>query len=101
MEYWVNSPEELAALQREILKVVQSYVKPGGILVYSTCTINPGENEENVKWFLGEFPFEAVSLNDCLSRELHGETTKAGYLQLLPGIHASDGFFIAKFRKKS
>ncbi len=93
--------EELAALQREILKVVQSYVKPGGILVYSTCTINPGENEENVKWFLGGFPFEAVSLNDCLSRELHGETTKAGYLQLLPGIHASDGFFIAKFRKKS
>ncbi len=93
--------EELSALQREILGVVQSYVKPGGILVYSTCTVNPGENEDNAEWFLREFPFVAVSLNDCLCRELQSGTTEAGYLQLLPGIHACDGFFIAKFRKKS
>jgi len=93
--------EELAALQRQILETVQSYVKPGGTLVYSTCTINRGENEENVRWFLENFPFEAVSLDDCICKELQSETTAKGYLQLLPGIHSCDGFFIAKFKRKN
>ncbi len=90
---------ELQKLQREILKNAASYVKPGGILVYSTCTIHRGENEEQAASFLQNAPFEAVSLDPCLPQELHSETTKQGYLQLLPGIHACDGFFIAKFRK--
>lgn len=90
---------ELQKLQREILKNAASYVKPGGILVYSTCTIHQGENEEQAAWFLKNAPFEAVSLDPCLPQELHSETTKQGYLQLLPGVHACDGFFIAKFRK--
>ncbi len=54
------SPEqqrELAALQRQILAVAQRYVKPGGTLVYSTCTVNPQENEDNVEWFLENHPF--------------------------------------------
>ncbi len=92
--------KELAALQRQILSVVQKYVKPGGTLVYSTCTINPDENEENVGWFLQNYDFEAVSLDDCFPEILHSETTAKGYLQLLPGVHESDGFFIAKFKKK-
>ena len=92
--------QELQELQRKILSTVEAYVKPGGILVYSTCTINRGENEENVRWFLSHFPYEAVSLDDCLPEELRSETTKQGYLQLLPGVHRCDGFFIAKFRKK-
>lgn len=92
--------QKLQQLQRKMLSTVEAYVKPGGTLLYSTCTINQGENEENVRWFLSHFPYEAVSLDDCLPRELQGETTKQGYLQLLPGVHACDGFFIAKFRKK-
>ena len=91
--------QELQALQRKILGTVEAYVKPGGTLVYSTCTINQGENEENVRWFLEHFPYETVSLNDCLPEELHSETTGKGYLQLLPGVRSCDGFFIAKFRK--
>ena len=91
--------QELQALQRKILGTVEAYVKPGGTLVYSTCTINQGENEENVRWFLEHFPYEAVPLNDCLPEELHSETTGKGYLQLLPGVQSCDGFFIAKFRK--
>ncbi len=91
--------QELQALQRKILSTVEAYVKPGGTLVYSTCTIHQGENEENVRWFLEHFPYEAVSLNDCLPEELHSETTGKGYLQLLPGVRSCDGFFIAKFRK--
>ena len=93
--------QELQELQRKILSTVETYVKPGGTLVYSTCTINQGENEENVRWFLSHFPYEAVSLDDCLPEELQGKTTKQGYLQLLPGVHSCDGFFIAKFRKNN
>ena len=93
--------QELQELQRKILSTVEAYVKPGGTLVYSTCTINQGENEENVRWFLSHFPYEAVSLDDCLPEELQGKTTKQGCLQLLPGVHSCDGFFIAKFRKNN
>ena len=93
--------QELQELQRKILSTAEAYVKPGGTLVYSTCTINRGENEENVRWFLSHFPYEAVSLDDCLPEELRSETTKQGYLQLLPGVHRCDGFFIAKFRKNN
>ena len=92
--------QELQELQRKILSTAEAYVKPGGTLVYSTCTINRGENEENVRWFLSHFPYEAVSLDDCLPEKLRSETTKQGYLQLLPGVHQCDGFFIAKFRRK-
>ncbi len=93
--------QELMVLQRQILETVQAYVKPGGALIYSTCTIHRGENEENVEWFLEHFPFEAVSLEDCLPKGLNEGTASKGYIQLLPGIHAGDGFFIAKFRRKS
>jgi len=51
--------------------------------------------------FLENYPFEAVSLEDRLPEELWGESTAKGYLQLLPGVHLCDGFFIAKFRKKN
>lgn len=93
--------DELISLQRRILKTVQAYVKPGGTLIYSTCTINPKENEENVAWFLEHFPFESVSLKNCLPRELADVATDEGMIQLLPGIHGCDGFFIAKFRKRA
>ncbi len=92
---------ELAKLQREILDTVQSYVKPGGTLLYSTCTINPEENEENAEWFLENYPFEAVSLETCLPEKYAGETGAKGYVQLLPDVHGCDGFFIAKFRRKN
>lgn len=92
--------KELIKLQREILKVVKDYVKPGGVLLYSTCTINKDENTGNRSWFLQEFDFEPVSLDPYLPGSLKSETTKEGYLQLLPGIHNTDGFFLAKLRKR-
>lgn len=95
-----NKENELICLQRKILENAASYVRNGGTLVFSTCTVNRKENEENFRWFLEEFPFEAVSLNDCLPEELHSEETAQGFLQLIPGIHNCDGFFLAKFRKK-
>lgn len=93
--------QRLAKLQREILSVVFQYVKPGGTLVYSTCTINPAENMDNVHWFLREYPqFELSDIHGCLCEELQEDVVEDGCLQLLPGVHQSDGFFIACFRKR-
>lgn len=76
--------QELSGLQREILDTVEHYVKPGGTLMYSTCTINQGENEENVSWFLQKHP------------DYHLDMQK----QMLPGAGSQDGFFIARLKKE-
>lgn len=91
---------ELANLQRTILTNAADYVKPGGILLYSTCTINPEENRENAEWFLSHFPFEAVDIRRRLPVELQSGFIADNMLQILPGEVKCDGFFIAKFRKK-
>lgn len=89
--------ESLAELQREILKVVWQYVKIGGCLIYSTCTINPEENENNVKWFTSQFPFELEAFNadmPCIS----DEEKKNGMVQIFPKEN-TDGFFIARLKR--
>ena len=94
-----ESLAELAALQRKILDVVWQYVKPGGVLVYSTCTVNPGENQEIVEWFTANYPFEREDMSPFLPEALK-EEGREGWLQLLPGIHESDGFFLARLRRR-
>lgn len=91
--------DSLVTLQRDILSVVWRYVKPGGILLYSTCTINKEENQKNTEWFLEHFPFEPVSIEGRFGEGLHEESMKKGMLQLLPGIHQGDGFFIALMKR--
>jgi 16S rRNA (cytosine967-C5)-methyltransferase len=76
--------KELVALQRRILNTVHNYVRPGGTLVYSTCTIHSGENEKNVEWFLKEYPEFALERME----------------QLLPGTVGQDGFFLAKLTRR-
>lgn len=90
----------LVKLQREILTNVSRYLKPGGTLVFSTCTIHRAENEDNVEWIEENLPLKAVSLDEYLPSQLVCGTSKKGYIQLLPGIHLSDGFFISKFVKE-
>jgi 16S rRNA (cytosine967-C5)-methyltransferase len=90
---------EIVKLQRKILDTVQSYVKKGGVLIYSTCTIAPPENQYNLKWFLENYPFRLESIDPYLCDDLKGKTTQAGYLQLLPGVNESDGFFIARLKR--
>lgn len=92
--------ESLAALQRNILTVAQAYVKPGGRLIFSTCTINRKENEENARWFLEQFPFDCISLKGKLGEKLDSTAANRDFIQLLPGIHPCDGFFIAAFQKR-
>lgn len=92
--------KELPKLQRQILDTVWHYVKPGGVLVYSTCTIHKEENEKMLQWFLANYPFEAENMSRCLEKVPEKETAKDGYIQLLPGVHETDGFFIARLRRK-
>lgn len=91
---------ELVVLQRKILEVVQNYVKVGGVLIFCTCTVNYDENINNRDWFLENFDFEADSIYEALPEPLRSSEAKEGYLQLLQGIHDTDGFFISKLIKK-
>lgn len=92
--------EELVILQRKILHNAAAYVKPGGTLIYSTCTVSAKENQNNVNWFVANYPFVLEDLDPYLPEELHTKTTKDGYLQLIPGVHKTDGFFLARMRKE-
>ena len=87
--------EALPDIQQGILETACRYVKVGGTLVYSTCTIFPEENEENVARFLSSHPEFSltpfrVGAFDC----------PTGQITLLPDRHPTDGFFIAKLTKK-
>lgn len=92
--------EELCSLQRRILLCAAHLVKPGGVLLYSTCTINPQENEENIQWFLQQSPFERESLSDFLDEPVEGNCPESGSIQLIPGLNRCDGFYIARLRRK-
>lgn len=76
---------ELSALQRQILSVAHCYVRPKGRLLYSTCTINPEENEENAAWFLEQHP------DFCMEQER----------LFLPGTDDCDGFYYALFTRNN
>ena len=91
--------EELIRIQRRILAVSQNYVKPGGVLIYSTCTIGADENQMNLKYFLENYPFHLESIDPYIPEQLRCRTSAGGYLQLLPGIHDTDGFFLARLKR--
>ena len=76
--------EELSRLQRQILSNACQYVKPGGTLLYSTCTVNKIENEDNTAWFL----------------ENHREFSLAKERQIFPGESCGDGFYLAKMIRR-
>lgn len=96
-----ESIASLVELQRKILACVQAYVRPGGVLLYSTCTIDPAENMENVHWFLEQHPdFYLDDIRPRLCPELRNSVQEKGCIQLLPGVHKSDGFFIARMIRK-
>ena len=92
--------EAVCELQKKIVDTVWQYVKPGGTLLYSTCTIHKAENEDMVSYIMKKYPLKTESLNEYLPRELWSETTEKGFLQLLPGVQESDGFFIARFKRE-
>lgn len=96
----MNLEKDLRALQREILSASEKMLKCGGTLIYSTCTINPRENEENVRWLCEKKGYRLDSLDAFLPETLTNKMTKEGMLQILPGVHSSDGFFVARLIKE-
>ena len=91
--------KELIKVQRCLLENAVKLVRPGGTFVFSTCTTNRDENYENYKWLSDNFPLKALDISGLIPEELSSDTAKNGYLQLLPGINPTDGFFISKFQK--
>ena len=99
---------ELAILQKKILENAARYVKKGGRLIYSTCTMTKAENEENFT-FISEFKgFSAVDFSDKIrgyvDRYKDGERlvneAKKGFMRLFPGELGTDGFFISEFMRE-
>ena len=93
---WLRRPEDiaqLATLQAQILDALWQQLKPGGTLLYATCSILPDENSEQIKAFLHRTP-------DALHQALHASDTpeQPGW-QLLPGAEQRDGFYYAKLSK--
>lgn len=91
---------QLREVQRQIIEASAGYVKPGGRVVYCTCTIDRLENEENVEAFLAWHPeYQLENLSNILPASIMSRV-KNGMLQLFPHIDGIDGFFIAAFRRK-
>lgn len=106
IKYRLNAENmnSLAVLQKEILDNVSQYVKMGKELIFSTCTLNKAENEENVSLFLkNHSDFKAVDLTkrlkSALIEKFDKDELEKGYLKLIPGRDGCDGFFIAVFRR--
>ncbi len=101
---WNRSEEDisiLSKLQYDIIDNVKDYIKPGGILVYSTCTIEKDENINIINRFIGENPdFKLDSIDDKFRFKENLDTLQDGYVQLFPHLHNTDGFFIAKLVKE-
>ncbi len=89
--------DELAGLQKSILKNAVKYVKPGGYLIYSTCTVTPKENTENVKYLLKQSGIEALPVKKYLPEGIEAKQEEDNFIQILPGEYDSDGFFISLY----
>ena len=93
--------KELAVLQEKILDVVSGYVKKNGFIVFSTCTLNKCENEDNVKNFLLRHEnFENINTKGYIPDTLKSMVTKEGMIKVIPGRAYADGFFVSVFRRK-
>ncbi|HWP57117.1 MAG TPA: 16S rRNA (cytosine(967)-C(5))-methyltransferase RsmB [Candidatus Acidoferrales bacterium] len=89
----------LAELQRTILKSVVRYLKPGGVLVYATCTLTPEENEGVVEGFLQSDKGMVLEDSASVLPEAATAMTRGKYFFALPHRHDTDGFFAARMRK--
>ncbi|WP_407057374.1 16S rRNA (cytosine(1407)-C(5))-methyltransferase RsmF [Enterobacter roggenkampii] len=96
----VESNIEIAATQRELIESAFHALRPGGTLVYSTCTLNRDENEDVCLWLKAQYPdaVEFLPLND-LFVSAQEAITPEGFLHVFPQIYDCEGFFVARLRK--
>ena len=98
----VASNLEIAATQRELIDSAFHALRPGGTLVYSTCTLNRDENETVCLWLQAQYPdaVEFLPLNDLFPSASECVTPE-GFLHVFPHIYDCEGFFVARLRKTS
>ncbi|WP_223668652.1 16S rRNA (cytosine(1407)-C(5))-methyltransferase RsmF [Kangiella shandongensis] len=96
----IDSVRSMAALQKELIVSAYKALKPGGRLVYSTCTLSREENQEVCQYLLQQFP-DSITVHplDNLFEGAEAATTAEGYLHVYPHIYDSEGFFVACFDK--
>ena len=102
VEQWsVSNVEMCARRQKDILSDVWPSLRPGGLLVYSTCTYNSEENEQNVRWIVDELGAEVLELNVSSDWGVTGSLTKdkQPVYRFIPGATEGEGFFLAVLRK--
>ena len=99
----LTESSRLPAIQAAILEASAGYLKPGGVLVYSTCTILPAENQEVVQGFLAAHPeFEPLDFTfPAGDGSVDDITSEEGMVTLLPDANRTDGFFIARMRLRA
>lgn len=91
---------EIVALQKELIKNAVMYLKPGGVLVYSTCTLNPAENARMVRYATKELGLICSEIESFMPECLKPYVKDNAYIEILPYVAHSDGFFIARFEKR-
>lgn len=96
----------ITLLQKEIVTASVQMVKPGGVFLYSTCSMTREENADMVQWMTAELGLQTESIKEALPKEFLEKLTeeemqsiRQGQMQLLPGIQESDGFFFARMRR--
>ncbi|MBG1241185.1 16S rRNA (cytosine(967)-C(5))-methyltransferase [Nostoc sp. NZL] len=99
---WRQTPEsvrELSVLQKELLTHTSTFVKPGGVLVYATCTLHPAENEEVISAFLAESPNWQIESPSGIEILDSAHSTPQGWFKVWPHQQDMDGFFMVRLRK--
>ena len=102
-EWSLQNVEKCWRLQREIVADAWECLNPGGIMIYSTCTFNTNENEENVRWMMEELGAEILEVPTLPEWNITGsllEGFNAPVYRFIPGITRSEGLFLAVLRKK-
>ena len=102
-EWSLQNVDNCWHLQREIVSDIWNCLKPGGILIYSTCTFNAHEDEENIAWICEELGAEPIALSDIdKSWNITGNLVGAGIpvYRFLPGKSRGEGIFLAVLRKE-
>ena len=94
-----ESIQELSLLQAELLSQVSDWVKPGGVLVYATCTLHPLENEAVIQTFLHSHQSWGIDL-PIINFPAPGLATAKGAVEVWPHRHQMDGFFMIRLRKR-
>ena len=100
-EWSLLNVEKCWQLQREIVRDIWPCLKTGGILVYSTCTFNNKENEDNIEWILRELDAEILPVHITADWHITGSlTTSLPVYRFMPGVSRSEGLFMAVLRKR-